>query len=176
MSALEIIESTFKTLHKRTDDAFEGVQMVNKQHAKTTTGMNNVVDTIREMREKVRSLMSLQDDIQHQFKNVDKIILGNAAGDYDLEPVKRVKKEVKKPSYDDEEEYTPKASSRVQFDEPEPVKEPEPEPEPEPEVEDEPEPEPEEEPASEEPAAEEEAAPEEAPDAKKTIRRRRSRS
>merc|ERR1711962_1944741 len=126
MTTLEIIESTFKALHKRTDDAFENVELIGKQHAKTTSGMNNVVDTIREMREKVRSLMSLQDDIAHQFKNVDKIVMGNAAADYTIEPVKRVKKETPKSYDDDLDDYKP--ASKVTFDDdeykPTPRKEP----------------------------------------------------
>jgi len=112
MTTLEIIETTFKALHKRTDDAFETVEGINKQHAKTTSGMNNVVDTIREMREKVRNLMSLQDDIAHQFKNVDKLVMGNVPGDF--EPVKRVKKETKRSSFDDDMDYKP--ASKVKFD------------------------------------------------------------
>jgi len=113
MTSLEIIETTFKALHKRTDEAFETVEGIKKQHDKTTSGMNNVVDTIREMREKVRNLMSLQDDIAHQFKNVDKLVMGNAPGDF--EPVKRVKKETKKSSFDDDMDYKP--ASKVKFDE-----------------------------------------------------------
>merc|ERR1711962_6218 len=172
MTTLEIIESTFKALHKRTDDAFENVELIGKQHAKTTSGMNNVVDTIREMREKVRSLMSLQDDIAHQFKNVDKIVMGNAAADYTIEPVKRVKKETPKSYDDDLDDYKP--ASKVTFDDdeykPTPRKEPvfdelsdeEPAPKEEEPAAEEPAAE---EPAAEEPAAEEpaeEAAPEEA--------------
>merc|ERR1712179_527028 len=113
MGTLEIIETTFKALQKRTDDAFETVQGINKQHAKTTSGMNSVVDTIREMREKVRNLMSLQDDIAHQFKNVDKLVMGNVPDDF--EPIKRVKKETKRSSFDEDMDYKP--ASKVKFDE-----------------------------------------------------------
>jgi len=112
MTTLEIIETTFKALQKRTDDAFETVQGINKQHAKTTSGMNSVVDTIREMREKVRNLMSLQDDIAHQFKNVDKLVMGNVPDDF--EPIKRVKKETKRSSFDEDMDYKP--ASKVKFD------------------------------------------------------------
>merc|ERR1712179_328566 len=112
MGTLEIIETTFKALQKRTDDAFETVQGINKQHAKTTSGMNSVVDTIREMREKVRNLMSLQDDIAHQFKNVDKLVMGNVPDDF--EPIKRVKKETKRSSFDEDMDYKP--ASKVKFD------------------------------------------------------------
>merc|ERR1711962_1966232 len=155
MTTLEIIESTFKALHKRTDDAFENVELIGKQHAKTTSGMNNVVDTIREMREKVRSLMSLQDDIAHQFKNVDKIVMGNAAADYNIEPVKRVKKEAPKSFEDDLDDYKP--ASKVTFDEDEYKPTPRKEPVFDELSDDEPAPK-EEEPAAAEPAAEEPAA------------------
>merc|ERR1712168_709775 len=172
MTTLEIIESTFKSLHKRTDDSFELVDVINKQHAKTTSGMNNVVDTIREMREKVRNLMSLQDDIAHQFKNVDKIVMGNSAADYTIEPVKRVKKEVTKSLDDDLDDYKP--ASKVTFDDDEykptpkksePVFDELSDDEPATKVDepaDEPAPEPEPEEAAVEAEAAEEAAPEEA--------------
>ena len=53
MSTLEIIESTFKQLQKRTDDAIESLQLIDKQNAKIAAGMNSVVDTVKDMREKV---------------------------------------------------------------------------------------------------------------------------
>ena len=53
MSALEIIETTFKQLQHRTDAAIEGVQHVDRLNTKTISGMNNVVDAIKELREKV---------------------------------------------------------------------------------------------------------------------------
>lgn len=130
MTTLEIIESTFSALSKRTEAAFDSIEGVNKQHAKTTTGMNNVVDAIREMREKVRNLMSLQDDIAHQFKNVDKIVMGSDASSYVPEPVKRPKKE-REPEPEDDYSYTPKSKTSVKFDElsdDEDVKAPEEEP------------------------------------------------
>merc|ERR1711962_1512325 len=44
-------------------------------------------DTIKDMREKVRDIMSMQDDISHQFKAVDKLLMGGTGGDFTFEPI-----------------------------------------------------------------------------------------
>ena len=56
MSAVEVLEMGLKSLKRRTDEVFEHMEMMNRQCAKTSTGMIDLCEVIREMRERVREV------------------------------------------------------------------------------------------------------------------------
>merc|ERR1719187_155412 len=145
----DALASGYKTLHSRADAVVASFEHVSKVQTKTGDDMTKILSVINEMRASINELLKLQDVVTKNYKNVDKIIMGDSADAYEIEEYK--------PPPKVERIRTPSPPPVVREPSPEPVRVPTPEPEPVPEPEPEPEPVAEE-PAAEEPAAEEPAA------------------
>ena len=112
MSSLETISISFRSLKQRTEDAFDTMDIVNRQYTKTTNGMDDLCRRVRDMRERVVAIMTIQDGLTFRCKGIDKIMLGTMDMSFAAEPIQCIPRRKK----DHDEDYTSAPKDEVVLD------------------------------------------------------------